>query len=496
MVPCRIGFISARIGCHIELRELAMSSKVRSVEKQIFRIAVCVMALLLFEHTPARSQSYDDQKQIPPGHDKQLQAEPTASPTAGPESVFDTTHSDANPLKTAASSAGGSSADASAAPQTTSDNGKANGYLDVYGFVELDLGYNFRTIDPNWYDVMRPSKLPAFSGEFGKNGSTFFSVRPSRFGTKGMYPTPWGDMTFVFEFDMFGVGPDAGQTTIRPRKYYGEIGRVLAGQTNTNFMDIDVFPNILDYWGPNGMVFIRQPQLRWTPINEDTTLAIAIEQPGASADSGALADRIDLSNVKGRFQWPDLTGSIKYSWGKSYIRGAGVVRSIKIDNLVTNNTQSIVGWGFNASSNVAFYKDVLRLQYVIGDGIENYMNDAPIDVAPELNPSNPAMPIKGQPVRLQSFVTYLDHNWSDKWSSAIGYSSLWMTNTSLQTPDAFHQGQYASVNLLCSPFKHFMTGGEFQYGRRTNMSNGYHANDYKVQFSFKYSWDFRVLGRS
>jgi len=51
------------------------------------------------------------------------------------------------------------------------------------------------------------------------------------------------------------------------------------------------------------------------------------------------------------------------------------------------------------------------------------------------------------------------------------------------------------VNLLCSPFKNFMTGGEFQYGRRTNMSNGFHANDYKAQFSFKYSWDFRILGR-
>jgi len=30
-------------------------------------------------------------------------------------------------------------------------------------------------------------------------------------------------------------------------------------------MDIDVFPNTIDYWGPSGMVFYRNVQMRWTP---------------------------------------------------------------------------------------------------------------------------------------------------------------------------------------------------------------------------------------
>jgi DcaP outer membrane protein len=381
-------------------------------------------------------------------------------------------------------------------PQATTDEEKPKPYLDIYGFAQFDLIYDLRTIDPNWYDSERPSKLPATIGQFGKNGNTYASVRQTRFGVSGSQPTGWGEMKYVFEFDLFGVGADAGQTTFRPRKFYGEIGPILAGQTNTVFMDIDVFPNTIEYWGPDGMVFIRQPQLRWTPINGKTIVMVALEKPGASADDGALADRIDLSNIKGRFQYPDVTGAIKHSWGKSYLRAAGVVRNFKIDNVATNNTQSITGWGFNVSSNVAFYKDVLRLQYTVGDGVENYMNDAPVDVGPELNVNNPAMPFKGKAIPLHSFVAYLDHNWSSKWTSAIGYSSLWMSNTSLQTPDAFHRGEYASVNLLCSPFKNFLTGGEFLFGRRTNMSNGYHANDYRIQLSFKYSWNFRVLGKS
>lgn len=473
-----------------------MSSNASGGQKQVLYVAICAVALFVGENGLLSAQSGNTQTPITEAQSQERAADLVASRTARLDRSSEViSHSSTSPLETD-TSIGAASAAVPPMPQTASDEEKAKGYLSLYGFVELDLGYNFRTIDPDWYDSMRPTKLPTFSGQFGKNGSTWFSIRPTRFGTQGMYPTPWGDMTFTFEFDMYGVGSNAGTVAIRPRKFYGEIASILAGQTNTNFMDIDVFPNIFEYWGPNGMVFIRQPQLRWTPINGDTILAVAIEQPGASADSGALADRIDLSNVKGRFQWPDFTASVKHSWGKSYIRGAGVVRSMKIDNLATNNTQSIVGWGFNVSSNVAFHKDVLRLQYVVGAGVENYMNDAPVDVTPELNLSNPAMPIKGKAAPLQSFVTYLDHNWSDKWSTSVGYSSLWITNTSLQLPDAFHLGQYATINLLCAPFKNFLTGGEFQYGRRSNMSNGYHANDYKLQFSFKYSWDFRVLGKS
>ena len=31
---------------------------------------------------------------------------------------------------------------------------------ELYGFVMLDMGYNDGTINEDWYDVMRPSKLP------------------------------------------------------------------------------------------------------------------------------------------------------------------------------------------------------------------------------------------------------------------------------------------------------------------------------------------------
>ena len=380
---------------------------------------------------------------------------------------------------------------------STSPKDEPKSFMDVYGFVMLDMGYDVNSVDPNWFDVERPSKLPSVAGEFGKNGNTYFSVRQSRFGVKGEQDTAIGTLKYEFEFDMFGVGADAGQTTIRPRQYWGEIGHILAGQTNSVFMDGDVFPNVIEYWGPNGMIFLRNPQLRYTVHDGPTKLMLALEKPGGSGDAGAIGDRIDLSNVHPRFQFPDLSGAISHTWeNKSYLRASAIVRDFKIDNLNTNATQNITGWGVSASSNVVFHKNVLRLQYVYGEGIENYMNDAPVDVAPKFDPSSIIQPIKGKAVPMYSFVAYLDHTWSDKWTTAIGYSRLLMHNTNLQTPDAFHAGDYASMNLLYSPFKNFMAGGEFQYGRRFNFSDGFNPNDFRVQFSFKYSFDFRVLGKS
>ena len=89
-----------------------------------------------------------------------------------------------------------------------------------------------------------------------------------------------GELRTTFEFEMFGTGVDAGQTTFRLRHAYGEMGQLGAGQTWSPFMDIDVFPNSLEYWGPNGMVFFRNVQLRWMPIQGDSRMTIAIERPG------------------------------------------------------------------------------------------------------------------------------------------------------------------------------------------------------------------------
>lgn len=74
-------------------------------------------------------------------------------------------------------------------------------------------------------------------------------------------------------------------------------------------MDADAFPDIVEYWGPTGMVFFRNIQIRYMPVQGETRLTFALERPGASADQGAYSDRIELQNVKPRFNLPDFSSS-------------------------------------------------------------------------------------------------------------------------------------------------------------------------------------------
>ena len=104
-------------------------------------------------------------------------------------------------------------------------------HLDIYGAAMLDTGYNFKQIDPDWFDVVRPTKLPSSKDQFGTNGNWFAGVRQSRLGFKGYIPTQLGELKTIFEFEMFGTGVDAGQTTFRLRHAWGELGKFGGGQT-------------------------------------------------------------------------------------------------------------------------------------------------------------------------------------------------------------------------------------------------------------------------
>ena len=124
---------------------------------------------------------------------------------------------------------------------------KQSNSLNFYGYAMLDSGYNFGSINPDWSDTERPTQLPSSTGQFGPNGNTFWGVRQTRFGVKSATDTPLGQLKTIFEFELFGTGVDAGQTTFRLRHAWGELGHFGAGQTWSPFMDIDVFPNSLEY---------------------------------------------------------------------------------------------------------------------------------------------------------------------------------------------------------------------------------------------------------
>ena len=177
---------------------------------------------------------------------------------------------------------------------------------------------------------------------------------------------------------------------------------------------------------------------------------------------------------------------------------AGIVRQIKWDDMVDDQYDlagSATGWGVNLSSNLKIKDDVLRLQAVYGEGIQNYMNDAPVDVGIQNNPGNATTPVTGKALPILGLVAFYDRTWSTKWTSTIGGSLIDIENSDGQTADAFQRGSYALVNLLHHPVPGVMMGAELQYGRRDNNSDGWFEDDVRVQFSFRYNFSGSIGGK-
>ena len=162
-----------------------------------------------------------------------------------------------------------------------------------------------------------------------------------------------GELKTQFDFDLIGFGKDAGQTTLHVINAYAQLGRLGFGQTPSAFMDPDVFPETLDYWGPLSRVFFFNIQLRYIPIeNEKQRLIVALERPGGKADGGEYTNSIEIQNIKPVFNLPNLTAQYRHrrEWG--YIQIAGIAKSIKwkdLDPSIYDLSGSAFGWGGNLS---------------------------------------------------------------------------------------------------------------------------------------------------
>ena len=368
--------------------------------------------------------------------------------------------------------------------------------FEISGQVMSDGGYNFNQINPDFYDVMRPTQLPSYKNEFGTDGNVFLGVRQTMMGMRSYTQTKYGELMIHFSFDLFGVGKNTGQTAFHMLYAYAELGMFGVGHNWSLFSDIDGFPNMIEYWGPNGISLCKSVQVRFIPLKGENRLAFAIQQPGASADEGVYADRIELSDVKPKFNIPDFAAEFRMTRHWGYAEIAAAVRKIEwVDQgkEVYDLSGKAWGWGVNLSSNLNLgTKDVLVAQTIYGKGIQNLMNDAPTDIGIQNDFENAKRPIKGVALPVYSYSLYLNHQWNDRFSSTIGYSALHTENTDGQNLHAFRNGHYASTNLLWYPVENVMAGIELQWISRENFDDGWETSATKIQFSVRYRFSQKL----
>ena len=373
-------------------------------------------------------------------------------------------------------------APASQAEKGAPEAGEAR--VEVYGQAMLDAIYDARRMNPQWNATLRPSQIPvSCPGDpgCGKDGATVLSIRQSSLGLRGFIPTSLGLIKTDLSFDLFGSD---GSTQIHWLKAWAEIGRFGIGQNDSNFMDIDVFPNTIDYWGPSGMVFLRNPQLRFTPYsNEGLSVAVSLEAPNSALDTGKIADLAPVFGA-GFTYWnrlPDAVASVRFDRDWGHFRAAGILRQVGYQNTLTPDGSPSgrkTGYGLNLSGALkVFNNDRLTWQLVGGEAIASYMDDGGVDLAPGAG-------LKAETVRSLGWLAFYNHAWSDRWSSSIGYSQHQQDNTDGQLGTAWRRGSYSSLNLLYAPAKNVLTGAELLWGQLEQKS-GASADDLRVQFSTK-----------
>ena len=365
--------------------------------------------------------------------------------------------------------------------------------IEISGKIQLDLIQDFKTVDPAWNTTLRPSKIPINcpgptgtpDPGCGKDGESIFSVRQTAVSIKGFIPTQAGQLKTDLSLDLFNVG--GANTGFRLLHAWAEIGSFGVGQYETLFMNLDLFPNTIDYWGPSGMIFVRNPQIRYTPYKTDSArLAVSLEAPYAAVDTGKV-NVIDPNlgaNIVGWTRYPDIVAKYSMNGGWGFFDLGGLLRSVGYKTTSTpdgNPSGSKLGWGITADGALnVFGKDRVITQVTYGEGISSYFNDGGVDGAPDGS-------LHAQTVKSIGMMLYYDHSWSSKWASSIGYSQHHQTNADGQLFNAFRTGSYASTNLLYTPAKNVMWGAEFVWGKK-EQKDGESATDSRVQFTGQFKF--------
>lgn len=348
-----------------------------------------------------------------------------------------------------------------------------NTKLTIGGFVQGDFIYDIK--QPGAKDAFTPSFIPISNED---KGQLTFSPRQTRFTIASASETRLGQLTTILELDLFNSN---GTAVPRLRHAWGQLGKWGGGQYWSTFMDIDVFPNILDYQGPNAMVLVRQVQLRFTqPLNKKSTLALSVENPGS--DTRFPVD----SGLNSRALFPDVVAQYRYNFSSaSHIQLAGLFHPVTYDNYIRREKTNI-GWGFNLTGVVevsAKAKDNVVCQATYGQGIARYFNDLGgqgYDAATKNRTEAENIPVL-------ALMGFYDHWWSDKLSTTIGYGYLKLDNKSYQPGIDFKSTQYGVVNLLYYPSAFVKVGIEYLYGKRITIDNQYGDNS-RLQFSTMYKF--------
>jgi hypothetical protein len=353
------------------------------------------------------------------------------------------------------------------------------------GYVKFDAMYSYYNNGvPEALSPIRDFHIPGLVpvGDIDKNYTLDFHVKESRFNFQTLTTFDNGRTLRGFvELDfLLSVGGDervSNSFNPRLRHAYFTTGPWLFGQTWMTFM-IVILPDDLDFIGtPDGVIFGRQPQVRYTR----GPWQFSLENPEMTVTHPVLG-RV----VTGSSGLPDVVARRNFegAWGKA--GAAAIVRQLRyVDDTFAFDDREM-GFGLTLGSEIKVGQDDLKFQATVGSGLGryiglNFVNAAVIDT------------INGQLKTIDEVAGYVAyrHFWNERWRTTVDAAAFYGDYPEVARGSALNRdAQSYSANLLYSPVPNWTVGVEWFHARR-RLDNGTDGWYQRLQFSAR--WDFGYL---
>ncbi len=330
--------------------------------------------------------------------------------------------------------------------------------LNVGGYAKLDIVYSDVSNGDNSlfnkeFGARQSIPLDNATGE-AEESALVFDAQESRLWVKSSTPTDMGLMKTHIEFD-FDTGSSSqvvsNSNGARIRHAYGSLGNFMAGQTWSLFMYLPSLPEINDFGGPVGTMFVRQGLVRYTvPMGGSTNLQIGLENPETFV-AGAIDDGV----------FPDIIVRLNSGGGWGKWSAAAMVRQLKIedDTIPFDEEVTTVSGQLAGVLNVGS-KD--KLKAVINYGTLGRYNSLALMQDGFINSD-------GEIEGLNQTAGYIgyQHFWNDKWRTNLYYGYAKADDpTELQASSQVETATSLHANLMWNASKHTRIGLEYIRGTK------------------------------
>lgn len=361
--------------------------------------------------------------------------------------------------------------------------------IKIGGYVKADFiasSYSDGALGSG--NIGRDFYIPSLTPVGGSDEDSTFDAhaKQTRFNFSSKTQLENGETVgFTLEFDFLATpnGNERITNSYTPRMRHAVMNYngFSIGQTWSNFQDVGILPESLDFIGVTaGTVFSRQTQVRYTTGG----FSVSIENPESTITPNGGGSRI----VADDNSLPDFTAKYthKADWG--HVAIAGLARQLSYSNKATNADPATEidsdtsSFGVTLSSKIKFGQDDLRLSVTKGSGLGrylglNFVNGAVIDSNGEL-----------EAIDSTALTAAYRHVWNEQFRSNVFYSAIQVdNNTNLTGEAANNKAANLGVNLLYSPAKALTFGAELSVATR-ELENGSDGDMNRLQFSAKYAF--------